>query len=522
MSPDKAAPKQTASRRKLAVRNIGSNYLAYGASILSGLILTPIIIDAIGQDGYGAWIFIGSLTMILRLLDFGITPTVVRFTALHRGREAAGDIDTLASASMAVFLILGLISLVVGLVVAWFVPQMISLPPDLEQPAQVATVIAVLTLGTQAPLGLFGSLLKGAQRFDVLNAGAVISIATYALLVLVVLTRQGTLPVLALITLVSTVVRLAFPVFYVRRELPGLRLSRAAVSRDSVMSLLSFSWLAFLGHVAGKVVYSADILVIGVILDARQVALYGVASRLFFLASGVSSTGTDVLFPLQSELEGRGEQKRQEWLLSGGIRGAACVAVLLSFPLIILPSWILTAWLGDGFEASVAPLALLGATVVFSSSNAILAQYLFARGRPGLLATAQSAIGAVNLGLTISLLLTVGAIWTAAFATLVAEAVSAIVVLPLLARQLGIAWGGLFAAWTRPVAAGVIAALPTLVLARVATDTSSLIVLAAVGIVWAVAFAAVAWRLALTGDEREWITRLLRRRRDRSSTSAAP
>jgi len=66
---------------------------------------------------------------------------------------------------------------------------------------------------------------------------------------------------------------------------------------------------------------------------------------------------------------------RQRGFLSAGIRGAACIAVLLPFPLIVLPSWILTAWLGAGFEASVTPLALLGAAVVFSASNAILAQY---------------------------------------------------------------------------------------------------------------------------------------------------
>ena len=31
---------------RLAVRNVGTNYLAYGAAILSGLILTPVTIGA--------------------------------------------------------------------------------------------------------------------------------------------------------------------------------------------------------------------------------------------------------------------------------------------------------------------------------------------------------------------------------------------------------------------------------------------------------------------------------------------
>src|SRR6476659_11079742 len=116
---------------RLAVRNVGTNYLAYGAAILSGLILTPITISAITKEGYGAWVFIASLTTLLRVLDFGISPTVIRYTAFHRGSGASQDVDALASASFAVFLLLGIISLLAGLVLAWFLPAMISLPDDL-------------------------------------------------------------------------------------------------------------------------------------------------------------------------------------------------------------------------------------------------------------------------------------------------------------------------------------------------------------------------------------------------------
>ena len=114
---------------RLAARNLGSNYLAYAASILSGLILTPVIIDAIGKEGYGAWVFIVSVTTVLRLLDFGITPTVVRFTAFHRGRSPEDESTRSPPPSMAVYLFLGPSSVAVGLVVAWFLPEMIDSAP---------------------------------------------------------------------------------------------------------------------------------------------------------------------------------------------------------------------------------------------------------------------------------------------------------------------------------------------------------------------------------------------------------
>lgn len=495
---------------RLAARNLASNYIAYAASILSGLILTPVIIGAIGKESYGAWAFIISLTTILRLLDIGVTPTVIRFTALHRGRKADTEINRLASAGLAVYLVAGVISVVVGLVLAWFLPDMIDLSPELQRPAQIAVVIAVIDLGTQAPLGLFSSLLKGAQRFDVLSAGAVISIVTYTVLVVAVLTSYPHIEVLAVIAFVATVVRLGYPIFFVRRELPTLRISRSLVGTRDIRSLLGYSWFAFMGHAAGKVVYSSDIIVIGAILGAEKVALYAVATRLFGLASRVAQIGTELLLPLQSELEGRSEHDRQRGFVISGVRASMCVAVLLAVPLVVLPSWILTAWLGSGFSASVLPLALLGLAVFFTQPNAVLSQYLFARGLPRQLAVAQAALAATNLALTVGLLLAVGEIWVAALATLVAEGIGALVVLPILTHRQGVSLRRLFAGWSQPLAAGAIAALPTLVLAEALTSTDSLLLLALVGSAWTVAFAATAWRVGLTGTERAIVRSLVR------------
>ena len=79
-------------------------------------------------------------------------------------------------------------------------------------------MLAVLALGTQAPLGLFVSMLKGSQRFDILNASDLISTAVYAVLVITVFTHLATLPALATIALIVTVIRLGLPALYVKRE----------------------------------------------------------------------------------------------------------------------------------------------------------------------------------------------------------------------------------------------------------------------------------------------------------------
>jgi hypothetical protein len=90
-------------------------------------------------------------------------------------------------------------------------------------------------------------------------------------------------------------------------------------------------------------------------------------------------------------------------------------------------------------------------------------------------------------------------------------------VLPLLVRGSGIAVGRLFSGWASPLGAGVVAALPTLVLARIVADTDSLAWLAVVGAAWSLVYAAVAWRIGLTASER-WLVRSLATTGRRSPT----
>ena len=289
---------------------------------------------------------------------------------------------------------------------------------------------------------------------------------------------------------------------------PGSRISRAAVSRDSLKGLLGFSWFAFLGHIAGKVVFSADVIVIGIILGAKEVALYGVASRLFGLAAGVASTGNRAAAPVAERARGpRRARAPAGSLVTAGVRASAGVGVLLGFPLVILPVVGAHRLARVRLRASVVPLALLGAAATFTTTNASSSQYLFARGRPALLAIAQSASRPRTSALTIGLLLVTGDIWAAALATLVVEAISAHPRASLsgptarrLVRDAMLARLGRAGARRDSSPPCRLSSSPA-----PSPTPSSLIVLAVVGAAWAVVFAAIAWRLALTDSERATI-----------------
>ena len=70
-------------------------------------------------------------------------PSVVRFGAEYRGRKAPEETNALASTGLAIYGAIGLVTLPVGLVLAYLAPLLVDAPDDLVWPTRVATALLV-------------------------------------------------------------------------------------------------------------------------------------------------------------------------------------------------------------------------------------------------------------------------------------------------------------------------------------------------------------------------------------------
>jgi O-antigen/teichoic acid export membrane protein len=495
---------------RLLRRNLATSYAVYAASFVSGLIVTPIIVHELGQTEYGLWAFVGSLTVYLALLDLGVGPSIVRYAAEHRGRGAQDETSALASVGLTVYAAVGAITLLVALPLAWLVPELIDLPADLVEPARVATILLAAGIAARFPLGLFGNLLAGQQRYDVVNLANLASIVVYTILVAAVLTQGGGIVLLAWLALAATIVRLALPMVWVRRELPFLRVGRSLVTRARMRELLGFSWHNFLIHVSARVVFSADVIVVGIVLGAVSAALYGIPAKLFGLAFGAGIAGTQLLYPAFAEAEGAAEEDHQRRLMLGGLRGGMALILLVGLPLVLVPDLLIGAWIGPGFGESTWVMAILGVVLVVHQPAHVLAQYLVARGRPRPLATVLVATTGANVVLSVVLALLVG-IWGVALATLVTELAATGVLIPrLVVAASGLSYAALARASLRPVGPAVLVAVPVLVVFARLYDPQTLLELVPLGALWIAAFVPAVWRLGFSAGERRSFGRELR------------
>ena len=492
-------------------RNALGIYATYGAAIVSGLVVTPIVLHQVGTEGFGIWSFIGSITVYLMVLDFGVGPSIVRFAAEARGRRSPEDTNALASVGLALYGVIGAATLPVGLAIAWLVPELVTTPDDLVWPARISTFLVVLGIALRFPLGLFNNLLLGQQRFDLQNLANFLSTALYAVLVALLIPRGGGLILLGALTLATTLLRLVLPLAWLRSELPGLRLSRLHVTRARIRELTSFSWSNFLVHIANTVVFSTDVVVVGIVLGAKAAALYAIPAKLFSFAYGLGSVGTRLLYPALSEYEGSREIDRQRRLLLTGLRGVTAATLLLALPLLFLPGQLIEAWVGDGYGESAAVMALLALVALVHQPIYLLTQFLIARARQREVARTLVAAAAANVVVSIVLASTVG-IWGVALATLVVDTALLLYIVPALAAPAASARAiDLARAILRPLPPALAAGAVVLLGVGHIGDLDTRLELLPVGCVWAVACSLAVWRFGFDREERAVVAQQLLR-----------
>ena len=491
-------------------RNALGVYAVYGATIVSGLVVTPITLNALGEEAFGIWAFVGAITIYLTLLDLGLGPSVVRFTAEARGRKAPEDTNRLASVALVLYAAIGIVTLAIGIAISWLVPVLIDTPDDLVGESRLAAFLVTLSLVVRFPLGLFYNLLGGHQRFDVQNLGNFIGTIVYAVLVAILIPRGGGIVLLAALTLGVTLFRLTLPLFWLRREFPGLRLSREYVNRREIRELAGVSTSNFLVHIANKVVFSTDVVVVGIVLGATATTFYAVPAKLFQLAFGLCSVGAILMFPAFAQHEGAQEEERQRRLLLVGLRGSIAAGLVVALPLLLIPDLVIEAWLRkDTFEESTPVMALLAIVILVHQPIYLLTNYLIARARQNEIARTLMAGTALNVVLSVAFLEVFG-LWGVALATLIADAAVLAYVIPALAAPAArISIVDFGRTTLRPVLPAAASAIPLVLVAR-GLDADTLLELAPIGVGWIALCSFAIWRFGLDPGEREVLERTLR------------
>lgn len=392
------------------MKGVGANSVSVISSIITQILLVPIIITHWGTSVYGVWIVIATLPTYLALSDFGFsaaaTNDMTAKIALGDQRGALAVFQSVWLATLALFLI-GIS--IIGLV-HYFSLAPVAHPDSVASDTVRQTVTLMATYGLLAFLGnLFYGVFRAGGRYalgTLMNTGISLS-ETFS--VVAVLMAGGDMPSVALTYVIVRFLGLVTLATVLGRSVPWLRFGYGEASVAEVMRLRHVAAAVMAVPFGQALFLQAPPLFVSLAAGPAAVVSYTTVRTLTRLPIQISSLVNHALLP---------EFTRLAALQDGGrVRVSVALTVLISLTIgpaaflvfVIGGPWLISFWTRGHVHPELSQIAIMALAMVLNilwhpQSNLLSAtnrhgafSYLFA------IAAGLSALGTYPLTLWLGL-----------------------------------------------------------------------------------------------------------------------
>jgi O-antigen/teichoic acid export membrane protein len=431
------ATRDTVIHRRV-VRNTISNYLGKLITLCTWFFLTPLILHQLGPTAYGLWALVGSMVSYGSLLDFGVGRAVIKYVAEYNARGETEQAHSLVATALCLYSVLSLIVILLSAIIAPLFPDLFNVPPDERATATWLMLLMGSGIAISIPCTTATAVLRGLQRYDILNLITIIGTLLTAAATITILFLGGDVLAMVAISIAVMLVMQAPSIWFINRIAPELRFGWRGAKRSLARTVISFSSPLFVIDLATRLQTKTDEIVISAFLMVSAVTPYAIARRLSEVAQILTDQFMKVLLPLAAELHAENDWVRLRFLYIAGTRLTLAIFLPISCTVVILARPILTAWVGPEYGNYPHLVTILTFASLINTSQWPASSVLQSMARHQLLAVTSLGSGLANLALSIALLHPFG-LTGVALGTLIPTAAECLgFVLPYAMRVIGV------------------------------------------------------------------------------------
>lgn len=260
------------SRTQLATLNAVASALEYGARLIVGFLINPILVAGLGDYGYGVWQILGRLVAYMTPAS-GRPTQALKWTLANR--QASVDFHEKrrqVGSAMIVWLIFLPVLALIGSGLIWFTPTWLSTSAEFTPIVRLVVAILSLDLIMTTLSEVPHSVLQGENLgYKRMGLSALLIFFGAGLLVVALYFKTGLVGV-AIATLIATmvtgyfyyqVVRTYVPWFGMERPLPG-----------AIRHFLGLSSWFLVWNLVSQLMRASDVVILGVFASAELVTTY--------------------------------------------------------------------------------------------------------------------------------------------------------------------------------------------------------------------------------------------------------
>jgi len=384
-------------------RNVGSSWFALGVSILVSIFLSPYILHQLGDDAFGLWVLIFSITGYYGLFDLGIRSSIIRYVAKCSAADENDELNRLINTALFTYSIIGTVVILITIIVSFYATLIFRIPVNSIHLVRWLLLMVGSAVALGFPLSVFGGILEGLQRFYVLNFTSISSTLVRTLLIVAALRHGRGLLTVTFIAVSLPLLTALVNATVVFRILP-LRFGLRYLNRESLRRIATYSGTTFIIIVASRLRFKTDSMVIGTFVSAAAITYFTIGSRLVDYAGEVVGSMAQVFIPMSSKSDATGDLAGLRKIFIAGNRACALIIFPMAAILIILGKSVIEAWMGARYVAVSYPVLLvlvIPSTLMWAQTAS--GQVLLGMAKHKTLAIVTLLEGSANLFLSILL-----------------------------------------------------------------------------------------------------------------------
>lgn len=419
--------------------NIGSNWAVTAMTIAVTYILTPFVLRTLGEEGYGTWILIISITGYLNLLVLGVPMASLRYFAEHVAEGDYRKLNAAIASCTGLYLMMGTAAILLGAGLLVLFDLTYDIPAALRFDTRLAFGFVVLHVSAGF-VGMLAHAIMAAHHDFVLRNLIVIGLLLLRLgLTLWLLTLSPSILFLALIQITSLALDLSLSWLLIHRRYAGIRIGLDHFDWSVARRIFSFSLYVLMLDMGGRLSFETDPLVIGAWLGVGRIPFYTVANSLVIYLMGFIVAIATVVMPMATKLKTEGRSSELGDIFLRWSKIAFSLTIMAGLFLIVLGPRFIGWWIAPSFEGPAGEVLqiLVVSGLVFLPVRGVALPILMGVGKPGLPAISFLAAGLLNLGLSVLLVRPLG-LPGVALGTAIPSVLFALVVLVLACRELQI------------------------------------------------------------------------------------
>lgn len=329
-------------------------YVQMGISILIQLIYTPIMLKILGDNEYGIYNVSSSIISYLSLLSLGFGASYLRYYSIYKQNGNGDKIKYLNGMYLSVFIIIGIVALIIGLLLSFNVSIFYNDTYSSEdlKIAKNLMIFLSINLAVSFPSSVFVSYISSQEKFvwqKIINMAS--TILAPATSIILLYCGFGSIGMVVTITCISIIVMI-MNIWFCFKKL-SMKVSFRKFDFKLFKSIFIFSIFIAMNEIVNQLNLQTDKIILGKMTSGTIVSIYAVGSNISAMFTQFSTAISNVFSPkvnmiVQKNNDDMDKQLTNLFIKVGRVQWFLLMLILTGF--VFFGQFFISKWAGDGYS----------------------------------------------------------------------------------------------------------------------------------------------------------------------------